>query len=110
VAQARAQHQKKKLHPSIGLLILALLVAAIGFGINAQGVSCGGEKMTPGSACVSDKGDRRTYAEVKNAAETAPLIFGGAGGVLALLAVVVAVRRKAAPAPQPAPESNSAAS
>lgn len=108
MAHARA---KKKLHPSIALLILAVIVAGIGFGINAQGVSCGGDQMKPGDVCVSDQGDERTYAEIKSAAEAAPLIFGSAGGVLALIAVIVAVRRraKAANVPQPAPESNSAA-
>jgi hypothetical protein len=108
VAQARA---KKQLHPSVVLLVLAILVAGLGLGIGAQGVSCGGDKMSPGDVCVSDKGDRQTYAEIKKNAETSPVIFGSAGGVLALLAVIVAVRRKVkgSNAPHPAPESNSAA-
>jgi hypothetical protein len=71
---------------SIVLLVLAAVVAVIGFVNAAEGPTCGRDAMSPGDTCWID-GVRSSYADRVAASRTAPLV----NGLIALVLVGCAV-------------------
>lgn len=86
---------KASKHPSVGLLVAAAVVFVAGLFLGSQGLTCGSQPMSPGDRCFQD-GEPRSYEEMKRAHEQLPLRFGVIALGIAIVAVVVGLRRRPA--------------
>lgn len=84
---------KAKKHPSIGLLVVAAIVFVGGVFLGSQGLTCGSQPMSPGDRCVQN-GKTRSYEDMKRSHEQLPVRFGFLAVGIALVAVVVGLRRR----------------